>query len=99
MNRADISVALYRVAADIGGPALVKKAGVRMRKALDAMLQTAPGIASPPDKSAVDTMLAAMSGVMRSLLESTPSATMVRNIREQLVLLCQSFMAAATGRS
>src|SRR5438552_1426315 len=42
MNRADISVALYQVAAEIGGPALVKKAGVRMRKALDAMLQTAP---------------------------------------------------------
>src|SRR6267154_6443163 len=85
MNRADISVALYQVAAEIGGPALVKKAGVRMRKAVDAMLQTAPDIAYPPEKCTVDTMLAAMSGVMRSLLEARPSPTMVRNVREQLV--------------
>ena len=98
MNRADISVALYQVAAEIGGPALVKKAGVRMRKAVDAMLKTAPDIASPPEKCTVDTMLAAMSGVMRSLLEARPSSTMVRNVRQQLVLLCQSYMAAATGR-
>ncbi|HEY4053607.1 MAG TPA: TetR/AcrR family transcriptional regulator [Terriglobales bacterium] len=99
MNRADISVALYHVAADIGGPALVKKAGARMRKALDAMVQTAPDLTSPPDKCAVDTMLAAMSGVMRSLLETSPAPTMVRNIRQQLVLLCQSYMAVATAAS
>ena len=99
MKRADVSVALYQVAAEIGGPALVKKAGVRMRKAVDAMLQTAPNITSPHEKSTVDTMLAAMSGVMRSLLEARPLQTMVRNVREQLVLLCQSYMAAATGRS
>jgi AcrR family transcriptional regulator len=98
MNRADISVALYQVAGEIGGPALVKKAGARMRKALDAMLQTAPDIASPPEKYTVDTMVAAMSGVMRSMLEAGPSPTMVRNVREQLVLLCQSYMAAATDR-
>jgi AcrR family transcriptional regulator len=96
MNRADISVALYRVAAEIGGPALVKKAGTRMRNALDGMLQTAPDITAPLDKCAVDTMLAAMSGVMRSLLETSPTPAMVRNIRQQLVLLCQSYMAAAT---
>ena len=98
MNRADISVALYQVAAEIGGPALVKKAGVRMRKAVDAMLQTAPDIALPPEKCTVDTMLAAMSGVMRSLLEARPSPSIVRNSREQLVLLCQSYMKTATAR-
>jgi AcrR family transcriptional regulator len=96
MKRADISVALYRVAADVGGPALVKRAAARMRKALDAALQTAPDIALQPDKCVVDTMLAAMSGVMRSLLEAEPSPATVRNTREQLVLLCQSYMASAT---
>src|SRR5437899_482357 len=38
MDRADISVALYKVAADVGGPELVKRAGQRMRKAVEAML-------------------------------------------------------------
>jgi AcrR family transcriptional regulator len=98
MDRADISVALYQVAPDIGGPALVKRAGQRMRKAVEAMLQTAPDADSPLDSSAIDTMLAAMSGVMRSMLEERPSPTMVRKQREQLVLLCESYMTVATGK-
>jgi AcrR family transcriptional regulator len=97
MERPDISVALYRVAADLGGPALVKRINQRARKALEAMLQTAPDIESPPDKFAIDIMLAAMAGAMRSLLEAGPSPSTVRKAREQLVLLCQSYMAAATG--
>jgi AcrR family transcriptional regulator len=97
MERADISVALYRVAADVGGPALIKRASQRSRKAVEAMLQTAPDTESPPDKLAIDIMLAAMAGAMRSLLEAQPSAATVRKSREQLVLLCQSYMAAATA--
>lgn len=96
MERADISVALYQVAAEIGGPAVVKKATQRMRNALEAMLQTALDVESPPDRLAIDTMISAMSGAMRSLLESRPSPLTVRKQREQLVLLCQSYMNAAT---
>lgn len=96
MSRADISVALYRVAGDVGGPALIKKVNQRTRKAVEAMLQTAPDIKTPPDKFAIDTMHSAMAGAMRALLESRPSAAAVRKSREHLVLLCQSYMAAAT---
>ena len=98
MDRADISVALYKVAADIGGPELVKRVGQRMRKAVEAMLHSAPDIKSAPDAFAIDTMLAAMSGTMRSMLEARPSPTTVRKHREQLVLLCQSYMAVATAQ-
>lgn len=97
MDRADVSVALYQAAPDAGGPALVKRTGQRMRKAVDTMLQTAPGAKLPADSPAVGLMLAAMAGVMRSMLESRPSPAMVRMHREQLVLLCQSYMAAATA--
>ena len=96
MERADISVALYQVSADVGGPALLKRIGQRSRKAVEAMLQTAEDIKAPPDKFAIDMMLAAMAGAMRSLLETGPSPAAVRKAREQLVLLCQSYMAAAT---
>jgi AcrR family transcriptional regulator len=96
MKRADVSVALYRVAADVGGPALVKRAVARMRKALESALRTAPDVVSQPDKCVVDTMLAAMSGAIRSMMETGPSPAAARNLREQLVLLCQSYMAAAT---
>jgi AcrR family transcriptional regulator len=98
MERADISVALYRVSADVGGPALIKRIGQRSRKAVEAMLQTAPDAKSPPDKFAIDIMLAAMAGTMRSLLEAGPTSATVRKSREQLVLLCQSYMAAATAK-
>ena len=98
MERADISVALYRVSADVGGPALIKRISQRSRKAVEAMLQTAPDAQSPPDKFAIDIMLAAMAGAMRSLLETGPTSATVRKSREQLVLLCQSYMAAATAK-
>jgi hypothetical protein len=98
MNRAEISVALYKVAADVGGPELVKRAGQRMRKAVEVMLHTAPDTKSVPDTFAIDTMLAAMSGVMRSMLEARPSPATVRKQREQLVLLCQSYMVVATSQ-
>jgi AcrR family transcriptional regulator len=95
MERADISVALYRVAADVGGPELIKRVSQRLRKAVAEMLQTAPHLKSPPDKFAIDMMLAAMAGVMRSMLEAGPSPATIRKSREQLVFLCQSYMSAA----
>ncbi len=98
MDRADISVALYRLGADVGGPALIKRINQRSRKAVEAMLETASDIQSPPDKFAIDIMLSAMAGAMRSLLEAGPSPATVRKAREQLVLLCQSYMTAATAK-
>ena len=96
MERPDISVALYRVSADVGRATLTKRASQRLRKAVEAMLQTATDAKSPPDKFAIDIMLAAMAGAMRSLLEAGPTSATVRKSREQLVLLCQSYIAAAT---
>jgi AcrR family transcriptional regulator len=98
MGRVDISAALYRVAADVGGPALIKRINQRSRKAVEVMLETAADIKSAPDQCAIDIMLSAMSGAMRSLLEARPSPAMVRKSREQLVLLCQSYMTAATAK-
>jgi AcrR family transcriptional regulator len=94
MERIDVSLALYQIAADVGGPALVKRLGQRSRKALEAMLQTASDVASPPDKFAVEMMFAAMAGATRHVLESGASPSMIRGLRQQLVLLCQSYMSA-----
>lgn len=49
-------------------------------------------------KPVSEIMIAAMSGAVRSLLEGRPSPATVRSQREQLVLLCQSYMAGATAR-
>lgn len=98
MERADISVALYRVSADVGGPALIQRITHRSRRAIEAMLQTAPDAKSPPERLAIDIMLAAMAGTMRSLLEAGPTSATIRKSREQLVLLCQSYMTASTAQ-
>ena len=96
MERADISVALYRISADVGGSTLAKRVTLRSQKAVQAMLDTAPDTKSL-DKFAVEIMLSAMAGTMRSLLEAGPSPATVRKAREHLVLLCQSYMAAAAA--
>ena len=98
MQRADISVALYKVAPDVGGAALVKQTGQRLRKAIEAMLLAAPDMEPSLDRFAIDMMLAAMSGAMRSALEAGASPAMFRKVREHLVLLCQSYMAAAQSK-
>jgi hypothetical protein len=94
MQRIDVSIALYQFAADVGGPALAKRVGQRSRKALEAMPQTAPDIASPPDAFAVEMMCAAMAGATRYVLEAGASPAMIRGLRQHLVVLCQSYMRA-----
>jgi len=96
MARADISTALYRIAADIGGPTLVKRTSQRSRKALEAMLRTAPDAVLHQERFAIQAMFAAMAGTTRSVLEAGASPAMVRNLRAHLVLLCQSYMVAVT---
>ena len=97
MERIDVSLALYQSAADVGGPALARRVGQRSRKALEAMLRTASDIASPPDTFAVEMMFAAMAGATRYVLEAGASATMMRGLRQQLVVLCQAYMRAQPG--
>ena len=94
--RADISVALYKIAPDVGGLALVKRVTQRMRKAIARMLESATDTKTSPDEFAIQMMLAAMSGAMRAVLENGGSSAMMRKLREHLVVLCQSYMVATT---
>jgi AcrR family transcriptional regulator len=98
MERPDISTALYRIAADIGGPALVRRTGERSCKALAAMLRTAPDVTMLTDDFAIRMLFAAMAGATRSVLEAGASREMVRQLRAHLVLLCQSYVVAISSR-
>jgi hypothetical protein len=98
MRRTDISTALYRIAAEVGGPALAKRTGQRSEKALEAMLRTAPDAVLPQDRFAIRMMFAAMAGTTRSVLEAGASPAMVGKVRDHLALLCQSYMLAVARR-
>jgi len=96
MARTDISAALYRIAADAGGPALAKRMGQRSQKALVAMLRTAPDVVLRQERFAIQMMFAAMAGATRAVLEAGASPPMVRDLGDHLVLLCQSYLLAVT---
>lgn len=99
MQRMDVSVALYQAAADLGGPALMKPVNRRMRRAIESMLQTGLDVKLPLDKFAIDMMLAAMAGTIRSVLETRATVTVFKQLREHLVLLCQEYMLAVARDS
>jgi AcrR family transcriptional regulator len=94
MARLDASLALYQAAADVGGPELARRVAQRSRKALEAMLETASDMPTPPETFAVEMMFAAMAGATRYVLEAGASPAMIRALRQQLVVLCQSYMRA-----
>jgi AcrR family transcriptional regulator len=98
MERTDISTALYRIAANVDGPALLKRTEERLLKALEALLITAPDATLQPDRFTIRMMFSAMAGTTRMVLEAGASPALVRKLRIDLVLLCQSYMAAAMGR-
>lgn len=99
MQRADISIALYRLASDVGGPELIKRMTVRYRKAIENAFLMASDTKAVPDRYAIELMIAAMSGAMRMALDSGTLRSVGRKLREHLVLLCQVYMAAVTKKA
>ena len=95
MKRTDISTALYRIAAEVDGPTLVRRAIQRSLKALEAALKTAPDAVLHHEKFTIQMLFGAVAGTTKSVLEAGASPAMVRNLRHHLVLLCQSYVAAA----
>jgi AcrR family transcriptional regulator len=95
MERTDISTALYRIAAEVDGPALVRRAVQRSLKALEAALKAAPDAVLGHEKFAIQMLFGAMAGTTKSVLEAGAPPAMVQNLRHHLVLLCQSYVATA----
>ena len=93
MQRTDISMALYRISTEVGGPELVKRVSGRLQKALTVMLNTASDVTQKPEPFAIEMMMAAMAGATRSVLESgTATPERMQQLQKHLVLLCQSYM-------
>ncbi len=98
MERTDISMALYRIAAELGGVTLVKSVGDRSNRALESMFVTAPGAQFEDVKFVARMMMATMAGTTRAVLEAGATPAMVRRLREHLVLLCQSYLESCNNR-
>ena len=98
MARTDVSLALYRIAADLGGVKLVKSVGERSNRALERMLATAADAEFEDVKFAARMMMASMAGTTRAVLEAGAQPATIRRLREHLVLLCCGYLEAVTNR-
>jgi AcrR family transcriptional regulator len=96
MRNVKASVALYSVSSDVDGAAVVKQTGIRINRAIVAMLATA----SKPltkDPQLVATMLQAiMAGVGRKLLESDSPEKEFHTLRDELIVFASAYLAAAS---
>lgn len=95
MARRDVSMALYRIAAEIDGPAVATRSIQRSAKALERTLQAAPDFALKSERFAVQMLFGAIAGTTRAALEAGASPAMVKRLRRHLVLMCQAYLVAA----
>jgi AcrR family transcriptional regulator len=97
LERLDISMALYATVG-VKERSLTSKMEKRARAAIASMLATAPNtkFADLPFTSLM--LISAMGGATRAVLEAGASPKMVRMLRKQLVLLCQSFLMSAAAK-
>jgi hypothetical protein len=73
----------------------MRRAVQRSLKALEAVLKASADAVLDHEKFAIQKLFGAMTGTTKSVLEAGASPTMVQNLRHHLVLLCQSYVAAA----
>jgi AcrR family transcriptional regulator len=99
MLRPDVSMALYRIAAEIDGPAVARRSLQRSVKALEQALRAAPDFTHNSERFTFQMLFGAIAGTTKAVLEAGASPAMVRSLRQHLVLMCQSYLAAVGSRS
>ena len=87
----DISVALYRIAAEPGGSLIVDQIRRRYEDAMLAMFQTARMPASADLRYMTHIIFLTLAGTIRGYLESSPSPKAVRQLREHLAKLILAY--------
>lgn len=104
LKRVEISRALYLVSDDVRGAEIVRQFGTRSIKAIAAMLEpseawSAEGFTEDTDTIA-STVMAAMAGVSRRMLESDRSPKTLTAMRNGLQVMVRAYLnACAEGTS
>ena len=92
------SCAMYAVSNDVDGATLAKQTGMRILRALVAMLKTARQPLRDPDLAA-SMVQGAMAGVSRRLLESDDPEQMLRPMRAELVVFVGKYLEGCVAQS
>ena len=91
----DSSVALYRIAAEVGGSLIVERIRKRCESAIAGMLQTAELPASADVTFMAHMIFMTMAGTLRGHLESNAPVRMNRKLREHLSRLILAYCTSA----
>ncbi len=90
----DTSLALYSIAAEVGGSLIVDRIRRRFLGSITAMLQTAPLPASADVSFMADMIFQTMAGTLRGHLESDAPLRMTKKLREHLSRMVLAYCRA-----
>lgn len=94
-DRVDASRALYLLSADLDTGELLGGMSQRIQDATTALLASAADAAFDDVPVVTFTLLAAMSGAIRTVFERGAAPTMLRDLRTQLTTMCRAYLEAA----
>ena len=98
MRKKEASEALYRIGVTVEVTPLLKDLRRRSVGSIARMLGTLPGAAFDDVHAVAETVYGAMVGATRQVLEAGAAPKMVRQLKEQLVVLVEAYVGAAAGR-
>jgi AcrR family transcriptional regulator len=93
MNR-DTSLALYSIAAEVGGSLIVDRIRRRFLASITAMLQTAPLLVYADVSFMADMIFQTMAGTLRGHLESDAPPRLTKKLREHLSRMVLAYCRA-----
>lgn len=92
------SVALYAVSSDVDGARIAREVGLRINRAIVALLATAKDELTTDPQLVVSMLQATMAGVSRRLLESPSPEREYEVLRDELVFLANAYIGACSLR-
>jgi AcrR family transcriptional regulator len=98
MRDAKTSVALYAVSSDVDGAKIVQEMGIRSKKAIVAMLQTASEQVTTDPQLVASMLQGVMVGVSRRLLESPAPEKEFDVLRREVIFLSCAYLNACSRR-
>jgi AcrR family transcriptional regulator len=98
MKNVEASKALYFVSDDVGGAEIVRQLGVRGISAVTAMLKSSGAEFGEDVQVVASTMMAAMAGVSRRMLEASNSPKAMAAMKDGLLVMMRAYLnACASG--
>ncbi|MGI4854967.1 MAG: TetR/AcrR family transcriptional regulator [Janthinobacterium lividum] len=91
------SAALYSISDDVEGRRIAQAMHARAAKAITAMLRTAPGRPVREPASVAETLLGAMTGISRSMLETGARPNVQATMEQELMTLARAYLAVSAA--